>query len=73
MDASTVDGFSRASSWSSVAVVGGGVGGPFTMLYLSEVITVCLYWGDLTKLDWLDHLFSETNGRGNRVYLVHRA
>ena len=31
MDASAVVGFSRASSWSSVAVVGGGVSGPFTM------------------------------------------
>ena len=33
MDTSTICGFSRASSWSSVAVVGGGVGGAFTMLY----------------------------------------
>lgn len=32
MDGSAIGGFSRASSWSSVAVVGGGVGGPLTML-----------------------------------------
>ena len=32
MDVSTMGEVSRASSWSSVAVVGGGVGGAFTMI-----------------------------------------
>ena len=48
MDASATGGCSRASSWSSVAVIGGGVGGPFTMLSISEVTCylalVCPYW-----------------------------
>ena len=37
MDVSATGGCSRASSWSSVTVVGGGVGGPFTMCRLSQV------------------------------------
>ena len=85
VDASTVDGFSRASSWSSVAVVGGGVSGPFTMLSIvkSEALShQCLpLLGRFhilrtfnLKLDQLDHLFSESNGRRrSRIYLVHRA
>lgn len=58
MDASAVVGFSRASSWSSVAVVGGGVSGPFTMssIVRSEALFhQCLpLLVDLTNSDQLE-------------------
>jgi len=43
---STVDGFDRASSWISAAVVAGGVGGPFTIWdnYLTDVLADTERW-----------------------------